>query len=501
MTFQPAAIKRKLLGKKPEFRILVMGLSNSANLGDAVICACAKGLIQRNAPSLKGCTLRVASADLTDAGAYTAVKYADLVVFAGGGIIHYQYQQLHKPIAKIIAICEKHGIPAVFNSIGVEDYDAGDPGCAALAQALTSPIVLQVTTRDDVETLQNGYLAGSRLVPRRVADPALWAGDIYGITAAESGTTGLGVIRWKAFPDNGIDLSEQQLLKLWQEVIGLLEEKNEQWMLFTNGWPTDEEFAMKLLASLGREGEKDTLLAPRPETGKELVETISRFKGIVACRLHANIIAASLGIASVGLVWNRKLAFFGEITRTPERFIEAEHFSAQTIVSALEKALREGAPARLIRKYRKTAETSLRGAMRTAYKRFRRDTARRFEGTKLVVYGGGKYYLNEGTNRTFLKRVAYYVDHRPSKAGGTYQDRRILDPGQLAKEKKGGVFILVTNDVDYAEAAARLRELGFIERRDFTHAHKYDNYRFCPCPVFKYNPYDDFEKLLTEPRD
>src|SRR5690606_25962164 len=69
---------------------------------------------------------------------------------------------------------------------------------------------------------------------------------------------------------------------------------------------------------------------------------ISKFSVVIAARLHANIIAYSLDIPSIGLVWNDKLTFFGNKIGVPERFIPTEHLSAENIIRAALHAESEG---------------------------------------------------------------------------------------------------------------------------------------------------------------
>ena len=69
---------------------------------------------------------------------------------------------------------------------------------------------------------------------------------------------------------------------------------------------------------------------------------ISSFKTIIACRMHANIIAYSLKIPSVGLIWNNKLALWGEKCGYSDRFIKAEDMNGSYAVDKIVQAMREG---------------------------------------------------------------------------------------------------------------------------------------------------------------
>ena len=80
----------------------------------------------------------------------------------------------------------------------------------------------------------------------------------------------------------------------------------------------------------------------QPFNARELVSQIRRMSGMIACRMHSNIIAYSLGIPSIGLVWNEKMTFWGTKCGYPERYIPYTKLEARTVVEALVSALQEG---------------------------------------------------------------------------------------------------------------------------------------------------------------
>ena len=90
--------------------------------------------------------------------------------------------------------------------------------------------------------------------------------------------------------------------------------------------------------------DKDRYLVRRPTKARELVEDISAFKGVIAARFHANIIATSLSVPSVALVWNVKMRGFSELVGCPERYIEDRDklLDAAYLLDTLEEAMRTG---------------------------------------------------------------------------------------------------------------------------------------------------------------
>lgn len=81
----------------------------------------------------------------------------------------------------------------------------------------------------------------------------------------------------------------------------------------------------------------------QPYTPKDLAETISVLDGLVADRLHANIIAYSYGIPSVGFSRDEKApAFFDAVNRS--KFCLDEKSSPGHVVETLRLAITEGLP-------------------------------------------------------------------------------------------------------------------------------------------------------------
>lgn len=270
------------------------------------------------------------------------LKDASMVIFVGGGIIKYLYQDFYRYISLIIDICNKYKIDVIFNSVGVEGYSKKDYRCKKIKTALNSDCIKMITTRDDIEFLENNYIENKNIVVDKVADPAVWSYKTYSndIKQNKKEVIGLGIIRPGIFLDNGFKFSEKQQLKFWSEIVEKLEEKGYDWELFTNGVKADYDFGKKILDYM--KIEDASKLVDIPKNGEELINIIYQYKGIIAARMHANIISYSLDVPSVGIVWNNKLKMFGENIGVPERFITQENFKANYVVQKLEQALEEG---------------------------------------------------------------------------------------------------------------------------------------------------------------
>lgn len=253
------------------------------------------------------------------------------VIFAGGGIIKFRYQNFHNYIAEVLKHCDRRRVPVMFSGVGVEGYDAMHPDCRLLQKALDRRCVKCITTRDDLELLKNGYRPKyARLW--KVADPACSLGAILPAEKRKNAVPviGLGVVREGLFTDNGIDFGADEMLAYWKEAYRAVKGAGCECRLFCNGARSDDAFAGKLLEELGiPEEERKTVYGGRPESTEKLVNTISSFDAVISGRLHAAILAYAYGVPAVGLVWNAKQKMFGEATGYPERFIDVKTVTAE----------------------------------------------------------------------------------------------------------------------------------------------------------------------------
>lgn len=310
------------------------------NLGDAVIADCTKYILEKILNRMN-VLYEIAIFEYMK-NSINKVNGYDLIIFSGDGIIKFKYQKFYEKISELIEVANRKNIPVIFNAIGVEGFDENDEKCLMLKNAINLPCVKAISTRDDIQTLKDRYIVNSQIRVNKVADSATWAEHVYNIKEKRTDYVGLGVIREGVFESNGINIERQQIFELWKNIISELEKRNIKWKIFTNGWSSDMKFAINLMKYLKREDEIERLVIKEPTTAKELVTTISKFKGIVASRLHANIISYALDIPTVGIIWNDKCKFWAKNIGYPERFFDIHNFDADKIVTELEKAVNEG---------------------------------------------------------------------------------------------------------------------------------------------------------------
>lgn len=261
---------------------------------------------------------------------------SDAIVIVGGGLIKYKYQKFYLYIDYITKYADKYNKPVFFNSVGVEGYDLSNPKCKLLQKALNRDCVKSITTRDDYEKLSQ-YIYNKDIVIDKVSDPALYTSAVFNICKLESDIVGLCLCRKNLFKDNDVNIDANYLFNLWKQIIDELDKKNINWYLYTNGVSADNEFAEDFIELYNIPTSK--LLIPAEPV--ELVKIISKFRCVVATRLHSCIISCSLNIPAIGLVWNDKLKLFGESINYSERFLLNNDINKDKIIQLIDKIWNE----------------------------------------------------------------------------------------------------------------------------------------------------------------
>jgi polysaccharide pyruvyl transferase WcaK-like protein len=283
------------------------------------------------------------------------IKNADLLVLVGGGLIKYKYQGFFLYLTALIEVAKELDIPLVINAVGVEGYDEDDPRCQLLEKSLNNDIVKSITTRDDIETLTHKYIYNNEIHTTKVADSAVYCDEIYKVSKKTSEVYGIGLVRGGIFLDNERNFNPEQVAQFYSDLILEIESRNLKYQLFTNGLPADKELLHKIEQKIC--GKKLNIIEPKKDT--DLISAISKFKGVLAARLHANIISYALNVPSIGLVWNDKLTLFGEDIGYPERFFEYDKFNAKKIVDALVFAAEQGYEPQRWLEYKRTAKSNI----------------------------------------------------------------------------------------------------------------------------------------------
>lgn len=370
-------------------KILVLGAYDSGNLGDPIICECVASwlhghfpraevvirdvLVRKDAgePDLKRIRRswqrnRLLSIIAPNAAYGQYSRWVDrdqayfeeigshpwdAVVFAGGQMFMDRYALF---LEAHVRHFQERNIPVFFNACGTGP--AYSPKIARqLKQTLESPCVRYISCRDDAALINRRYAPCMETF-----DPALTVAAAYGVGRAENADTiGLGVIFNVAVP-------EKKQTRFWQKLVRELERRGEKWQFFTNGDPADMTYAREILASMPEfRGREDALLHPRDTKPEDLVRTIAGYRSILSFRLHSHILAASLDVPSVAMVWDGKLPFFFGKIGHPERCFRVDS-DPLAVLEGLARAEREGLDRALLESQASFAEEQLVRAMTEA---------------------------------------------------------------------------------------------------------------------------------------
>ncbi|MGZ8245563.1 polysaccharide pyruvyl transferase family protein [Methylomagnum sp.] len=181
-----------------------------------------------------------------------------------------------------------------------------------------------------------------------IYDPALWAAEAYNLQRTpDSNVIGLGImtplrISRVIKPEYTAQFNAEFLTRLWTDTALALIDQGHDVCLFTNGAPEDQSLAEKVLAAIPENYRKRIALCPRPDTPELLVRMIAGFKAIIAQRLHAHVIAYSLKVPSVGLIWGSKVEEFGELTERRQFFMEPHGITASDLSDKVRDAINQG---------------------------------------------------------------------------------------------------------------------------------------------------------------
>lgn len=386
-------------------KIACVGLYNETNLGDPILARCSEWIIEQVHPEVQitkrvpldhaekklgknnlfihKCVLKLVYLAQKFFDHETSMRWywdyrihcnkryfrkefkdADFAICVGGGLIKYKKQTLWRSVSGAIEAAAALNKPMILNAVGIEGYSNSNYRCQLLKRHLSLNAVRYITTRDDIDTLRNKYLDHNPSIPcQAVADPAVWAAECYGILKEkESNTIGIGVARGDIFKDYGVSLSSDELKRLYIELSLDLVKQGYDIEIFTNGAEADKDMAMSVYFELDEIAKSgiSLRLESKPE---QLVAQIASYKAIIATRLHACIIAYSLDIPAIGLVWNDKQMFFGKNIGAPDYFVTRSDFDTKNIIRRLEDAISKGYDETRREEYRSSIVESMKSML------------------------------------------------------------------------------------------------------------------------------------------
>lgn len=370
-------------------KIAVVGVYYASNLGDAVICDCVSYWLKQEYPNAEINILDVEGKQefpmqssvsirilkkrkrklkwdywLTEKGIKDKVYYwneldvaqrqdfydevaereYDIVVFAGGQMF---MDWLSVDVCEFLKRFEQKKIPVFFNACGV-GFAISEKIRKLLSDCLQNENVKLISSRDDVHLIEKRYLKGKRNAILTY-DPALWTKEVYQVEKSQSEYVGLGIMFCESE-----DI--KKVTQFWMQMIQLLEKQHIKWKMFCNGAIEDYNYGCYVLEQMHLNVSE--YICEYPKTPKELVCQISEFSGLISFRLHSHIIATSLDIPAVALVWDEKVRFFYQHLGHEER-CKTVYDSEESVFKAFQLAKEQGYDRELIEKQKNFARQLL----------------------------------------------------------------------------------------------------------------------------------------------
>ncbi len=270
---------------------------------------------------------------------YEKIKGADLVLFAGGGLIECSLNHdYYHHIDLITKIANRLKVPVCFNAVGRVLDTHYMYGWKIMRKALRRRCVKYITCRDGAEWIDEYCFNGRRKI-ETIPCAAIFTADAYNTKKNDkTEMIGIGAIRENIFSSYQKNISKEEMLQLYMQIVLCVKQRGYNCCLFTNGYSRDYEFALKVKEELNKEGVDITVLE-RPENSRMLIEQLINFRGIITARLHSCIMAYSLKIPAIAISWTDKISDFMNLIDCPEAAVKMENLNAEYIVDLFERQL------------------------------------------------------------------------------------------------------------------------------------------------------------------
>ena len=352
-------VVEEVVEEQKKYNILLLTNRDSDNVGDQVIEASDIALIKA---AMKNLGIAEQNYEISSrAAAIVPKKYVatrdesllvkaeeaiakcDILIFGGAPLFNYLYQIFYERTAVTLEIAQKYNKPVIFSAIGVERYEEENAKCQRLKKTLNFDCVKQITTRDGIEELTK-YKENENMVIARVADPAVFSAPAFRNHTVskkdrEMKKIGIFVFRANGFIDNRINFTKDDAAKLWKDIIRDVEAKGYDYELVTSGHFGDEAFLDYMIREHGISEKKCVFNMNTPE---RLIKKISSYDAIISCRLHPSIISFSLGVPSIGIIWNPKVKYFYECIGYANRGIQVDGITSAAVMDKIEDAMEKG---------------------------------------------------------------------------------------------------------------------------------------------------------------
>ena len=238
-----------------------------------------------------------------------AISDSDAVVIGGGQLLTDRLFRFPLRIYEVARLAKLHNKPLAIFGCGA------DSKWGYFASKLYSKVLQQavyVSARDQVSASALAGCVSTDVSVDVHADPVFATPrllDDNSVIADRRKILGVNlqpVADFRRFAPAVNSISDTQYFGFWVRLLGDASSSGRELRLLTNGSPDDYATALRL-QSLARSEGLTVELEPRPTSTHELVAQISKVSWIIGTRMHAGILAKSLGKSIVSIAWDPKV--------------------------------------------------------------------------------------------------------------------------------------------------------------------------------------------------
>jgi len=263
----------------------------------------------------------------------------DILVIGGGQLFMDSRLSFPLKIYLLLRVVENLDIPVVFFSIGVGSRWSSWSRYY-FRKIIKSDNVHSIYCRDEESYLKLvGWFPECADKLYRTVDVALFLGSSRNPDYYKKNKVALGVISpldvQRVSPGHFLS-DRNRAKKFWIELYSVLCDKYRDVTLFTNGSIEDGAFLEELVSDLADIEKLYKIDYYIPTSKNLLIDFISSSNLVIAARMHASIIAFSLGIPCVAIEWDEKIWSFMKYVGREEFCVRPDSISSELIVSMIE---------------------------------------------------------------------------------------------------------------------------------------------------------------------
>lgn len=247
------------------------------------------------------------------------ITKSSVIIIAGGAFISNSLFYALR-IREIIRLSEEIGCKVIFNAVGIEKTIENSRVVKYIVcKYLESESIVGFSTRDHIEDVEK--ITTRDKFKLLVPDAGLFASEVYSKCCVNvhnaQQCVGISVISYDAYKSiakndsRATKITPELLLSFWAAVIKKIQTRKISVKILTNGGAGDYEMALQLVELLKLNPSE--ILLPLARTPEELIKQLNSFSSVMAHRLHACIISASLGKTIVPVIWSDKVSSFAKM--------------------------------------------------------------------------------------------------------------------------------------------------------------------------------------------